>query len=496
MVTRRTPLGEILIREGKLSEPALAEALAAQGVLGGRIGTNLVELELISIQELGWYLALQLRVPEASPELFLASDPRLLERFPRELAGRLQVFPLRLEDRVLHLAMVAPADLQQLDEVSFATGQRVKPYVAPELRMLFFLEQRYGFARDPRFLRVEAPGELEPAGATEEPRAVAPPKLGEITIGVESASRRGDPTGPFAPGRPLTPVRGAPATRTGPLTPPRGAPALSVPPPVVTATPVQPLRIAASSPPPREPTTEDEISEADLGLVFLDDVRASRAGPDEDDFEVTLVEPEEPAAKPAFAALAAATSPQQLDDLFADEPEPPRSPPAPSSPPPDLMAELTAQLERATSKDEVAATLLRAGSDRPSVAVLFLVRGDSATALAARGSTLPAEEVARLLLPLPASPLFRAATEQGRPARGSALEDPMQQVISGFLRAPAAEEACVAPVMLARRAVNILCVQSPHPARLPAGIEEALAELCARAAAAYGRLIRELKRRG
>lgn len=492
MTARRTPLGEILIREGKLSAPALAEALAAQGVLGGRIGTNLVELELLSIQELGWYLALQLQVPEASSEHFRASAPGLLERFPRELAGRLQVFPLRLEERVLHLAMVAPDDLQHLDEVSFATGQRVKPYVAPELRMLYFLEQRYGFARDPRFLRVEAPGELEPAGATEEPRAVAPPKLGEITIGVESTSRRGDPTGPFVPGRPLTPARGAPSlTRTGPLTPPRGAPALVIPAPTRLATPVQAARIVAA---PAAPHEEDEISEADLGLVFLDDARASRAGPDEDDFEVTLVEPEEPAAKPAFAALAAATSPQQLDDLFADEAEPPSPPTRPS--PPDLMAELSAQLERAARKEEVAATLVRAGSDRPSIAVLFLVRGDSATALVARGSSLPAAEVARLVLPLAASPLFRAATEQGRPARGSALEDPMQQVISGFLRAPAAEEACVAPVMLARRAVNVLCVQSPHPARLPAGIEDALAGLCASAAAAYGRLIRELKRRG
>ena len=48
----RPRLGTLLIREGKLSEEGLKEALEAQVIHGGRLGTNLLELGLLDEQTL------------------------------------------------------------------------------------------------------------------------------------------------------------------------------------------------------------------------------------------------------------------------------------------------------------------------------------------------------------------------------------------------------------------------------------------------------------
>jgi hypothetical protein len=166
------------------------------------------------------------------------------------------------------------------------------------------------------------------------------------------------------------------------------------------------------------------------------------------------------------------------------------------------LGELALALSSASDRDAVARLLVSPVLAAPTLNVLFLVRGELAVALAASDGSfstpapaLRAEEIQRLTLPIASSPMLREAIG-GQLQIGPAASDPMQQVISGFLRAPAPEEACVVPVVMASRVVNLLCVQSPSGSKLPPDSAEKLLQVAALASSAYGQLIRALKSRG
>ena len=147
-------LGELLVQNGLITKTQLREALEAQLVFGGRLGTNLVELGMTSTASLAEFLARQLEVGSLEPsELdFLPEEARLA--LPVDLVERYQIVPLRVEKRTLTLAMADPTDLAAVDAVAFHTGLRIVPVVAPELLVLYALEKFYGITRPNRYIRV------------------------------------------------------------------------------------------------------------------------------------------------------------------------------------------------------------------------------------------------------------------------------------------------------------------------------------------------------
>jgi hypothetical protein len=146
-------LGEILISHNLLSEEDLEQGLKTQVVYTGRIGTVLVQLGLVPLDTVGRCLSIQHGVPHASAELLDKATPEALERVPKQMAARYQIVPFKIHEGTLHLAMTAP--LRQIaGELSFQLGLPIKRFVAPELRIMFYLEQLYDVPRDPRFLRL------------------------------------------------------------------------------------------------------------------------------------------------------------------------------------------------------------------------------------------------------------------------------------------------------------------------------------------------------
>jgi hypothetical protein len=145
-------LGEELVTHGVINEKQLDKALKAQLVHGGHLGTCLIELDYIDEQRLGEALATILGVKHAEPTLFHSIPDAVLETVSRDLAEKHSVVPLRLVDRTLHVAMIAPKDLMAIDELQFATGYQVQAWVAPEVRIVLALENYYGVPRSRRFL--------------------------------------------------------------------------------------------------------------------------------------------------------------------------------------------------------------------------------------------------------------------------------------------------------------------------------------------------------
>lgn len=152
-------LGELLIAAGELTAQEIEQALRAQVMWGGRIGTNLVELGYIDLDKLATALGKQQRLPAALGRHFEKSDPALQARLSADLAERYACIPLLFAGP--GRAQVIVAATARLDKKAIAViaeELQVDPKaivlsIAGELRIRYHLERVYQIERSSRFLR-------------------------------------------------------------------------------------------------------------------------------------------------------------------------------------------------------------------------------------------------------------------------------------------------------------------------------------------------------
>ncbi len=144
-------LGEMLVRDGHVSEKQIEHAMAKQAREGGRVGTVLVEMDAIDLDTLTVYLGLELGIPIATSATLARAKRSAVRLLTPKLAGKLRCIPLLIQDRQLIAAIDNPHDMERLDDLSRSTGYRVIPRVAPEIRIFYFLERYYGVPRPARF---------------------------------------------------------------------------------------------------------------------------------------------------------------------------------------------------------------------------------------------------------------------------------------------------------------------------------------------------------
>jgi hypothetical protein len=161
-------LGEMLLAEGICTVEQLKAAVENQVIMGGRIGTNLLELGFISEENLAKTLAGQFRTrvlfgDDINPER------DALAKIPKDAVERLDVIPYRLEQRSIQVLCIDPGDLKALDEVAFITGLKPAPIAVPELRFWQLLNRLYGIERELRYLVLE--GTSLPVKVADRPEA-------------------------------------------------------------------------------------------------------------------------------------------------------------------------------------------------------------------------------------------------------------------------------------------------------------------------------------
>ena len=122
-------LGDILVKNGWVTEGQIQSALAAQGSERGLLGTILIRRGLIDADQLGEALAEQYGVPyqDIIPE---SVRPQVVRLLPEELARKREIVPVNVSGSTLTLAMTAPDDMDAICEAELITGYHVEPVVA------------------------------------------------------------------------------------------------------------------------------------------------------------------------------------------------------------------------------------------------------------------------------------------------------------------------------------------------------------------------------
>lgn len=124
-------LGEILVRENLITPQQLRDALEYQRSGGGRLGSNLVKLGVISDDVITAVLSRQYGVPSINLELFQI-EPETIKLISQEVALKYSVLPISKVGATLTLAMADPTNVFAMDDIKFMTGLNVEPVIASE----------------------------------------------------------------------------------------------------------------------------------------------------------------------------------------------------------------------------------------------------------------------------------------------------------------------------------------------------------------------------
>src|SRR5574341_1033026 len=138
-------IGELLLKERRITPEQLQEALNYQRTNGGKLGFNLIKLGYVKDEEITALLSKQYGVPSISLAQF-EIDPAVIKLVPAETAQKYQIVPLSRAGATLTIAMTDPTNVFAMDDIKFMTGFNVEPVVASESAINEAINKFYGEA--------------------------------------------------------------------------------------------------------------------------------------------------------------------------------------------------------------------------------------------------------------------------------------------------------------------------------------------------------------
>ncbi|HEY3451872.1 MAG TPA: hypothetical protein VGK67_36275 [Myxococcales bacterium] len=217
-------LGSILLRQGLVTQGQLDAGLAAQAKNKGRLGTNLVELKHLTLARLGNALLEQRGGNLATKEELDAATANVL--VSKRVAKLHLAVPIRVENRVLVVAMASAWDPEAVDALERELRSRVQAKLAPELVVLRYLDRIYDLKSGRPVSVYDHLYSAAPEGVSSSTEFLS--SSGFLTDeGDEAFLNAAAPAPPLRPlgppSRPSRPGEPAPASRPSPGKPPARA---------------------------------------------------------------------------------------------------------------------------------------------------------------------------------------------------------------------------------------------------------------------------------
>src|SRR5918995_540426 len=136
-------IGELLLKEKRITPAQLQEALNYQKTSGGKLGLNLVKLGFVTDEEITSLLSKQYGVPSITLAQF-EIDAAVIKLIPADTAHKYQIIPLSRAGATLTIAITDPTNVFAMDDIKFMTGYNVEPVVASEGAVNEAITRYYG----------------------------------------------------------------------------------------------------------------------------------------------------------------------------------------------------------------------------------------------------------------------------------------------------------------------------------------------------------------
>src|SRR5438105_3802127 len=126
-------LGDLLVKDGLITEADLRTMLAQQRQHGGRIGEHLIRVNLCSEEQIAQALARQLNIP--FNDMSEPPAPALNKLMPHDKASKFQALPMGNNPFASRLPVVFadPTDIKGTMEVEKIVGRPIQIQVGPAL---------------------------------------------------------------------------------------------------------------------------------------------------------------------------------------------------------------------------------------------------------------------------------------------------------------------------------------------------------------------------
>jgi type IV pilus assembly protein PilB len=135
-------IGDLLLKEKRITPAQLQEALNYQKANGGKLGLNLVKLGFVTDEEITSLLSKQYGVPSINLSQF-EIDAAVIKLIPADTAHKYQIIPLSRSGATLTIAITDPTNVFAMDDIKFMTGYNVEPVVASETAVTEAIKRYY-----------------------------------------------------------------------------------------------------------------------------------------------------------------------------------------------------------------------------------------------------------------------------------------------------------------------------------------------------------------
>lgn len=143
---KRLRLGDMLVKEGVITQRQLDEALKEQNKTNEKLGQILIRLEFVSEEVILKFLSTQLSISYITSLANIEDIPKeVMEIIPEFFIRRRKLFPVSMDKNVLTVAMADPLDIFALDDVKVLIGDmKISPVIASEREITGLIEKYYG----------------------------------------------------------------------------------------------------------------------------------------------------------------------------------------------------------------------------------------------------------------------------------------------------------------------------------------------------------------
>src|SRR6202051_3549124 len=139
-------IGELLLKEKRITPDQLQQALNHQNANGGKLGFNLVTMGFVKDEEITALLSKQYGVPSINLTQF-EIDPAVIKLIPADTAQKYQIIPLSRAGATLTIAMTDPTNVFAMDDIKFMTGYNGEPVEATETAFMESITRYYALGR-------------------------------------------------------------------------------------------------------------------------------------------------------------------------------------------------------------------------------------------------------------------------------------------------------------------------------------------------------------
>lgn len=139
---KKIRLGDLLVKEGIITEDQLMSALSEQKKSGRKLGKTLIDMGFVDENQLLTLLAEQLEIPFINLETYdLRAE--VVQKLPEVQARRFRVIVLEERVNSLLLGMSDPTDIYAVDDLQNILGQTIDIAVVREAELLTAIETIY-----------------------------------------------------------------------------------------------------------------------------------------------------------------------------------------------------------------------------------------------------------------------------------------------------------------------------------------------------------------